>query len=231
MIQLVVFDIAGTTVKDNGNVADSLVYAFQKFGYNISKVEANLLMGYKKTAAITMLLKKHYQDELLSNENLVDSIHEVFIEHMVDYYENEDIQPMQKTLETFEALHADKILVALNTGFPKIVTDTILKKLGWQNSTLIDCVISSDEVENGRPHSDMIKKIMTELNIEDSKNVAKVGDTSVDIEEGINAGCGLVISVTTGAFSKAQLEQNNAAHIVDEISDIIPLIKFYNSAN
>ena len=231
MIQLVVFDIAGTTIKDNGNVADSLVYAFQKFGYNVPKEEVNLLMGYKKTVAITMLFKKYYQDELLNNENLVDSIHEVFIEHMVDYYKNEDIQPMQKTMETFEALHADKILVALNTGFPKIVTDTILKRLGWQNNNLIDFVISSDEVENGRPHSDMIKKIMAELKIEESKSVAKIGDTSVDIEEGINAGCGLVISVTTGAFTKAQLEKNNAAHIVDDISEIIPLIKYYNSVN
>ena len=41
MIQLVVFDIAGTTVKDNGNVADSLVYAFQNFGYNVSKASKN----------------------------------------------------------------------------------------------------------------------------------------------------------------------------------------------
>lgn len=231
MIQLVVFDIAGTTVKDNGNVTDSLVYAFEKFGYNVSKEEVSLLMGYKKTEAITMLLKKHYQSELLNNENLVDAIHEIFIENMVAHYENEDIQPMQKTLQTFEALHANNILVALNTGFPKIVTNTILKKLGWQNSPLIDCVISSDEVENGRPHSDMIKKIMATLKITDSKNVAKVGDTSVDIEEGINAGCGLVISVTTGAFSKAQLEKNNAAYIVDDINDIIPLIKYYNSVN
>ncbi len=231
MIQLVVFDIAGTTVKDNGSVADSLCYAFQKFGYNISKEEASLLMGYKKTEAITILMKKYYEDELLNNENLVNAIHEVFIEHMVDYYEKEDIQPMQKTLETFKALHADNILVALNTGFPKIVTDTILKRLGWQNSTLIDCVISSDEVENGRPHFDMIKKIMTILKIEDPKNVVKVGDTSVDIEEGKNAGCGLVISVTTGAFSKEQLEKNNATYIIDDIIEIMPLIKYYNSAN
>ncbi len=31
-IQLVVFDIAGTTVRDKGNVADSFIAAFRSFG-------------------------------------------------------------------------------------------------------------------------------------------------------------------------------------------------------
>ncbi len=32
-IQLVVFDIAGTTVRDKGNVADSFIAAFHEFGF------------------------------------------------------------------------------------------------------------------------------------------------------------------------------------------------------
>ncbi len=231
MIQLVVFDIAGTTVKDNGNVTDSLLYAFQKFGYNIPSVEVSLLMGYKKTEAISILLKKYYQDELLNNESLIESIHALFIDNMIQFYENEDVQPMQNAAATFTALQEANILVALNTGFPKVVTDTILKKIGWQNSALINFVISSDEVENGRPHADMIKKIMATLQIKDAINVAKVGDTSVDIQEGKNAGCGLIISVTTGAFSKEQLKEMNPAFTVDAINEIIPIIKEYNSAH
>jgi len=225
MIQLVVFDIAGTTVIDNGNVADSLLYAFQKFGYSVPKNEVSLLMGYKKTEAITILLKKYYQDELLNNESLIESIHALFIDHMIQFYENEDIQPMENAEETFEVLQAANILIALNTGFPKVITDTILKKLNWQNNPLINLVISSDEVENGRPYADMIKKIMETLQIKSAINVAKVGDTSVDIQEGKNAGCGLIISVTTGAFSKEQLKEMNPGFTVDDIHDIIPIIK------
>ena len=231
MIQLVVFDIAGTTVTDNGNVTHSLLYAFQNFGYNIPEDEVRVLMGYRKTEAITILLKKYYQDELLNNESLVESIHELFIDHMIQFYENEDIQPMQNSQKTFEALQAANILVALNTGFPKLVTDTILKKLNWQNTHLINMVISSDEVENGRPHADMINKIMATLQITNAKNVAKVGDTSVDIQEGKNAGCGLIISVTTGAFSKEHLKEMNPVFTVDDLDEIIPIIKEYNSAH
>ena len=231
MIELVVFDIAGTTVRDNGNVTDSLLYAFQKFGYNIPAEEVSLLMGYKKTEAISILLKKYYQDELLNNESLVESIHELFINHMIQVYENEDIQAMQNAEETFKALQEANILVALNTGFPKAVTDSILKIINWQNSPLIDFVISSDEVGNGRPHADMIEKIMETLQIKNAINVAKVGDTAVDIQEGKNAGCGLIISVTTGAFSKEQLKEMNPSFTVDAINEIIPIIKEYNGAH
>lgn len=34
-IQLVVFDIAGTTVRDKGNVAGSFIAAFHHFGFDI----------------------------------------------------------------------------------------------------------------------------------------------------------------------------------------------------
>jgi hypothetical protein len=34
-IQLVVFDIAGTTVRDNGSVADAFISAFRDFGFEM----------------------------------------------------------------------------------------------------------------------------------------------------------------------------------------------------
>jgi len=39
----------------------------------------------------------------------------------------------------------------------------------------------------------------------DVSRVAKVGDSTRDIEEGKNAGCGLVIGVLSGADTEAQL--------------------------
>ena len=42
--------------------------------------------------------------------------------------------------EIFNCLKSNGIKVALNTGFSKIITDTILKKIGWLNADFIDCL-------------------------------------------------------------------------------------------
>ena len=223
-IQLVVFDIAGTTVKDNGNVADAFIYALHQFGYTVPLAEVNLIMGYKKPIAISMMLEKFYPGEMEKNPALVEDIHDVFIDIMVSFYETDTaLQPMLNAEYVFSQLQSHNIKVALNTGFSKKITDTILKRLGWNCTTLIDFVISSDEVENGRPSPEMIQAIMKATGITDPAFVAKVGDTEVDILERRNAGCGLVISVSTGAYSRNQLIAFTPDAVIDDISEL-PLI-------
>ena len=65
---------------------------------------------------------------------------------------------------------------------------------------------------------------MAQLRIDDAREVAKVGDTKVDIEEGRNAGCGLVVAVTTGAYTREQLEQYYPDHIIDSLQQFPALI-------
>jgi phosphoglycolate phosphatase-like HAD superfamily hydrolase len=97
--------------------------------------------------------------------------------------------------------------------------------LHWNNGeSKIDYVIASDEVPEGRPYPFMIQTIMKQLQITDSKQVVKIGDTEVDVQEGRNAECGLVVSVTTGAYSRDQLEQYHPDHIIDSLSELPSLI-------
>jgi len=51
--------------------------------------------------------------------------------------------------------------------------------------------------------------------------VAKIGDTRVDIEEGRNAGCGVVVGLSTGAYTKAQLMKCQPDYIIDSL-DLLP---------
>ncbi len=59
----------------------------------------------------------------------------------------------------------------------------------WKEKGLIDDYIASDEVEEGRPQPFMIQALMKRAGISDSKEVIKIGDTEVDVNEGRNAGC------------------------------------------
>ncbi|MFN5133982.1 MAG: HAD hydrolase-like protein [Chitinophagaceae bacterium] len=218
---LVVFDMAGTTVRDKGNVAESFINALALHNINIPVEEVNKVMGWRKKEAIKMLLQKfHTVDEVL-----IETIHEQFTQNMINFYKNdEDLQPLPFAEDVFKTLHNQKIKVALNTGFTKAITDVLLEKLNWQNGNVVDEVIASDEVKEGRPHPYMIQELMKRHGIEDASSVVKVGDTEVDILEGRNTGCGLVVAITTGAYTREALEEYQPDKIIDSLHELPSLI-------
>jgi phosphoglycolate phosphatase-like HAD superfamily hydrolase len=70
----------------------------------------------------------------------------------------------------------------------------------------------------------MIRHLMARLNIQDARRVAKVGDTKADLEEGTNAGCALVVGVTTGSFTREQLQACPHTHIVGSVAEVPALV-------
>jgi len=222
-IRLAVFDIAGTTVADQHVVADAFLKAFKSFGYDkITKEDVKPLMGYKKTVAIHMVLEKLGVN---GDVELIENIHNEFVNEMMDHYEySPEVKPMLNTENVFLQLKEKGIKVALNTGFSKDIADVIVSRLQWKEKGLIDDCIASDEVEEGRPQPFMIQTLMQRNGVDDPQEVIKIGDTEVDINEGRNAGCALVIAVTTGAFTKEQLQEHNPDHIIDDLSQLPALI-------
>lgn len=221
-IKLAVFDMAGTTIADDNAVATAFTSAFGKNGIKISDEDVRPLMGYRKTLAIEMVLKKY---QVSYDENLINRIHDQFIREMVDYYANSpEVRAFPDSESVFRELKQRNIRIALNTGFPKVIADTIMGRLGWKSRDLVDDYIASDEVEKGRPEPYMIRELMLRSGITDPKEVIKIGDTETDIREGKNAGCALSLAVTTGAFTREELEPYAPDHILNKLTELIPLI-------
>jgi phosphoglycolate phosphatase-like HAD superfamily hydrolase len=61
---------------------------------------------------------------------------------------------------------------------------------------------------------------MARLGITEALRVAKVGDTKVDLEEGANAGCGLIIGVTSGSFTAEQLQTSPHSHLLASVAEV-----------
>jgi phosphonatase-like hydrolase len=222
MIKLAVFDMAGTTVADEGFVSKALKNAFFINGYEITEEQVNPLMGYKKIVAIKTLLEQmgeEYDDELL------EDIHSDFENEMIAFYESSpSVRAIRNAEAAFLQLKEKGACIALNTGFPKSIAYAIVNRLQWIERGLIDDYIASDEVEEGRPSSLMIKELMLRAGVEDSNDVIKIGDTTVDIEEGKNAGCSIVVAVTTGATSRSELEEYHPTHIIDDLSELTAIL-------
>jgi phosphonatase-like hydrolase len=224
-IKLVVFDIAGTTIQDEIGVMAAFRSTLKNHGYEISMEETAAVMGYKKAEAISILLGNNEPDKSKVTSELINLIHDDFVAHMINFYGTvADIEVFPHAEETFKKLHDNHIKIGLNTGFTRAIADTIMNRLQWQEKGLIDYVIASDEVENGRPHPYMIQKMMREFNINDPEEVAKVGDTEVDVREGQNAGCKYVIGITTGSFTRKELEPYHPTHIIDDIAEVIDIV-------
>jgi phosphonatase-like hydrolase len=224
-IKLVVFDIAGTTVKDDHEVSKAFQAAMKKSGYEVEIGRIDPLMGYEKTLAIRKMLNEHEVNTALITDELVNTIHREFVQQMINFYQFEPgIEPLPHVEETFATLRAAGVQVGINTGFSRDIADTIVTRLQWREKGLIDHVVGSDEVELGRPHPYMIQKMMHEGGITDPLEVAKVGDTEVDVREGQNTGCKYIIGVTTGIFTRTELETYNPTHIIDDIAQVIDII-------
>lgn len=224
-IKLVIFDIAGTTVKDDHDVSKAFQAALLKSGYEVPLELINPLMGYEKNLAIRQILRLHEHNDAKITTELVSKIHKEFVRQMIEHYKTAPgIEPLPNVEETFAALHAKGVQVGINTGFSRDIADTIVNRLQWVKKGLVDHVVGSDEVELGRPHPYMIQKMMVDGKIDRAREVAKVGDTEVDVREGQNAGCKYVIGVTTGIFTRQELEQYNPTHIIDDIADVLTII-------
>lgn len=223
-VELIVFDIAGTTVRDDGQIALHFQKAMQAFGPDVPVAEINPLMGYEKSEAIRILLERREGLRELIIPEYIAEIHQRFLQEMIRHYQTTaDLTPLPNVETTFDALKGRAIKIALNTGFSKDITDVIVQRLAWVPEK-VDFVISSSEVAKGRPFPFMIERLMQQAGVTDAKKVIKVGDTEVDIREGQNVGCLYSIGITTGAFTRAALQPYNPSFIIDDIKEVLSII-------
>jgi phosphonatase-like hydrolase len=228
MIDLIVFDLAGTTVKENFDVQRTLKKSFAKVGLEITIEQASLVMGIPKPIAIRQLLEA--MNYTAVSDDLIRSIHADFVEDMIFFYESDKtVEENEGVSETFRQLKAAGIKVFVDTGFDRPIVDALLLRMAWEKNKLIDGSVTSDEVAHGRPHPDLIFRAMELAGVSDVKRVAKVGDTASDLAEGNAAGCGLVIGITTGAFTQEQLLMTPHTHLISQIPEVLDIINSHPS--
>lgn len=218
-IELVVLDMAGTTVRDDDAVNVCLREAMHAAGESVSRDEVNEVMGIAKPVAIRKLLEKRSGKP--ASTVRVDAIHTDFFTRMTRHYATSaNVEPMPHTIDVFSQLKEEGIRIALDTGFSRPIVDAILDRLGWKDLGLLDATVASDEVSRGRPHPDLVMKAMALTGVTHVGAVAKVGDTPADLEEGSAAGCGLVVGVTNGSHTAAQLKPFPHTHLIANLGEL-----------
>ncbi|SHM39433.1 phosphonatase-like hydrolase [Flavobacterium saccharophilum] len=216
-IEMVVFDMAGTTINEQNIVYKSLHKAINKFGIEVSlELVLSLGAGKEKHQAIKDILK-HINNTDSNTSNL---IFEYFKEILDQEYLSAKVLPIEGVENVLQNLKKDGVKVVLNTGYSSHVANTLLEKLNWKKDNQFDALITADDVVLGRPFPDMIHKAMQLFAITDASKVLKAGDSAIDIEEGKNAKCGITIGVLSGAQTRSQLEEAKPDYILESLASL-----------
>lgn len=223
MIKLIVFDMAGTTIDENNVVYKTLQNVINKAGYDFSlEMVLKHGAGKEKLQAIKDIIGILKTDDVVEKEST--SIFADFSQLLKKNYEKLSVKTFPDTEKLFQELKNRNIKIVLNTGYDRKTALLLLSKLKWIEGTQYDALITASDVEESRPKPAMIYKAMEIFNIKNSKDVMKVGDSIIDIEEGKAANCGITVGVTTGAHTIEQLQSATPTYIMNSLLEILEVI-------
>jgi phosphonatase-like hydrolase len=234
-IHLVVFDMAGTTVADRGEVQACFLQAAEHTGLRASRERVLSMMGWSKRRVFETLWAEQLGPDAPERADRIETSYGHFRRILEQHYRTMPVRPTEGCLECFGWLRSEGIAIALTTGFYRKVADIILHRLGWDRGlnarhvgtgdTTIQASVCSDEVPSGRPAPDMIHRAMALLGIVDVRGVVKVGDTQSDLHAGRSAGCGLTLAVTNGTHTAEQLGAYPNDGLLRSLHDLRPRLQ------
>jgi phosphonatase-like hydrolase len=238
-IELVVFDMAGTTVTDHHEVERCFAEAAAQTGLSVTDERILAMQGLSKRYVFETLWKEQLGESHPDVQTQVDVSYAAFKEILEHHYLTNGATPTDGCLEIFAYLRERGIAIALTTGFYRVVTDIILDKLGWLADlneqrqggpdSIIQVSIASDEVERGRPYPQMIERAMALLNVTNPKAVVNIGDTPSDLLSGRAAGVALNLGITNGTHTADQLDAYPHDLLIGSLNELPALLGQVNS--
>jgi phosphonoacetaldehyde hydrolase len=256
-LQGVILDWSGTTL-DYGCFAPTVVFVqiFKEHGVEITLEQARKPMGAYKRDHIAQIMQmpevatewKTAHGHLPGDQD-IQSLYEAFIPRQIDcIVEYADLIPGVK--ETVDAFHAQGLKVGSCTGYTRAMMAPLLpeaKQRGYDP----DVLVCPDEAPGGRPAPWMCYLNAMKLGIYPMEALVKIGDTLVDIAEGLNAGMWTIGLAKTGnelgmteaevnALSPEALQaklapiyrkmyEAGAHYVVDSLADTLPIIDHINA--
>lgn len=193
-IQLVIFDLAGTTV-DFGCMAPvaAFIQGFKDFGIDVSAEQVRGPMGMEKRAHIEALASLegiadqwHRVHGRAIGELDIDAMYTAFVPNLLS-----SLPRYSRAVPGLDSCIRDlteaDIGYAATTGYfrdaANIVLDSV-REYGFEPQA--SCCAT--EVPVGRPAPWMIYRCMELMGVYPPSTVVNVGDTAVDVESGRNAG-------------------------------------------
>ena len=212
-IELICFDMAGTTMIDNGLVLEAFERTIDGLGLDDATAQdarayVVATMGQSKIDVFRALFAERSDDANASFER-----------HFVEAAQELGVSEIPGARSTVETLRGLGHLVALTTGFSAATRETLIAILGWDD--LFDMRVSPSDAGRGRPAPDMLLRCALELRITSVSALMAVGDTASDMVAGRRAGAGLCVGVLSGTDDEPRLLDSGADLVVATVVDVL----------
>jgi phosphonoacetaldehyde hydrolase len=204
MLKAVVLDWAGTTI-DYGCIAPAAVFieVFRQHGVDITAGEARAPMGMFKRdhiAAITQMpaVTERWQAAhgRAPTDDDVEAMYHAFSPlQMETLAQHAALIPGAR--EAVEVFRSRGLKVGSCTGYTRAMMDRLVP-LAQEQGYTPDVLVCGDEVPHGRPAPWMALQNAMQLNVYPIYTLVKIGDTPVDMGEGLNAGMWTIGVALTG---------------------------------
>lgn len=219
---MVIFDWAGTTV-DYGCFApvQAFMEVFKHYGVEPTMKETRKPMGMLKIDHIrTMLHMERIEAQWqavhgrLPEESDVQKMYPLFEEKLFSILDC-FATPKPEVLDAVAELREMGVRIGSTTGYTDAMMAVVAPAAAAQGYAP-DCMVTPDAVGGkGRPYPYMVFRNMRELGAASVSEVAKVGDTVSDIEEGKAAGV-FTVGVVEGSSELALTQEEFEALAVYE---------------
>ena len=216
-VDLVILDMAGTTVEDRQQVPEAFERALQDADVSVTRDQIARVRGASKRQAIADLLPEGPE-----RAERASRVYDRFVALLAEGYAG-TARAVPGAEEAIARLRADGIRVALNTGFDRRITELLMASLGWSVDS-VDAVACGEDVESGRPAPFLILHCMRQTAVRDPGRVASVGDTVLDLRAGHRAAVRYNIGVLSGAHTREMLEREPHTHIIDSVAEVPELL-------
>jgi phosphoglycolate phosphatase len=224
VIDLVVFDMAGTTIDDHGLVYVALEQSVVEAGATVAQADLQTWMGTDKVRAISALLPLGGVD---ADPQLVNEVFARFRLNLEQSYARRPPVALPGVEEALREFRRRGIKTSLTTGFSDDVAQPLLSSLGWRIGNapddLLDAVVTTSDVAAGRPSPYLIHHAMERTGVCDVRRVLAAGDTIVDVQAAYNAGV-IAVGVLTGGLVTSDFDDQPCDFVLDSVVDVLALI-------
>jgi phosphoglycolate phosphatase len=212
-VELICFDMAGTTVIDNGLVLEAFRRTIDTLDVapdQAAAAEEYVIdtMGQSKIEVFTALFGAR-----------AEMANETFECHFVESAQELGVSEIPGARSTVETLRDLGLKVALTTGFSPATREVLIEVLGWND--LFDLRVSPADAGRGRPTPDMLWWCALKSQITAMSTLMAVGDTASDMQAGLRAGAGYCVGVLSGNDDRDRLLANGADDVIASVVDLL----------
>lgn len=219
-IELVVLDMAGTTVLDDGVVEQAFQRAAERTGV-AGRMPWDEALGYVREtmgmSKIDVFTHLAGGDRAAATEATA-----AFEQAYAEIIAEQGVQEIPGAGDALLALKDAGLKVVLTTGFAPVTRDALIDALGWADR--IDLALSPVDAGRGRPAPDLVLTALLRTETSGVEAVAVIGDTTSDVLSGVRAGAGFVAGVLTGAHDRTQLEDAGADVALENVTQLLPTL-------